>query len=250
MNINKLIKRLKDELGLSRYLKLSYSDHDLYKIITEHVIPDYSRYFKVEVEVGNIQLLDRIGPDIFLIPDWVIRKIEASNLRMEDIRSIRFDNTMEYKYGGLGNTMAYRMDRLSMANAYAGLAEMRKVGGSDIYHNYVNSCHFEHPNRLRFLWNDSSRVRQSATISLYVNVANNLFGLDVGREHTFYDLAKYTMMNILYNNEGKYIENIASGMGNIELKIEEWQQAGEKKAELLQKMYNDSILRQNTTKVI
>ena len=30
MNINKLIKRLKDELGLSRFVKLSYTDKDIY----------------------------------------------------------------------------------------------------------------------------------------------------------------------------------------------------------------------------
>ena len=30
MNVNKLIKRLKDDLGLSRFVKLSYSDKDIY----------------------------------------------------------------------------------------------------------------------------------------------------------------------------------------------------------------------------
>ena len=81
MNINQLIKRIKDESGLTRYLKTSYTDHDIYKIIEEHVIKDYARYFKVEVELGQVTFTEGIGADIFLIPDWIIKKFEECNLR-------------------------------------------------------------------------------------------------------------------------------------------------------------------------
>ena len=250
MNINQLIKRIKDESGLTRYLKTSYTDHDIYKIIEEHVIKDYARYFKVEVELGQVTFTEGIGPDIFLIPDWIIKKFEECNLRIEGIKSIRFSNNTMMDRTGLGQMLGYRMDGMNLDAAFAGMSVMNRQGGSDIYQNYLNTCWFEKPNRIRFMWNSTADLPCTVTLSVWASCNPNLIGTAIGREHTLYELCKLTVQSVIYQNEGKYIENIASGIGNINLRIDEWASAGERKQELLNKMYNDSILHQQAVKIL
>ena len=58
-------------------------------------------------------------------------------------------------------------------------------------------------------------------------------------------------MEIIYQNEGKYISgNIQSGAGDIDLKIEDWATAGERKLEMLKEMQNNTILDQNQVKIL
>lgn len=250
MNINQLIKRIKDESGLTRYLKTSYTDHDIYKIIEEHVIKDYARYFKVEVELGQVTFTEGIGPDIFLIPDWIIKKFEECNLRIEGIKSIRFSNNTMMGRTGLGQMLGYRMDGMNLDSAFAGMSVMNRQGGADIYQNYLNTCWFEKPNRIRFMWNGTADLPCTVTLSVWASCNPNLIGTAIGREHTLYELCKLTVQSVIYQNEGKYIENIASGIGNINLRIDEWASASERKQELLNKMYNDSILHQEAVKIL
>lgn len=250
MNINQLIKRIKDESGLTRYLKTSYTDHDIYKIIEEHVIKDYARYFKVEVELGQVTFTEGIGADIFLIPDWIIKKFEECNLRIEGIKSIRFSNNTMMDRTGLGQMLGYRMDGMNLDSAFAGMSVMNRQGGADIYQNYLNTCWFEKPNRIRFMWNGTADLPCTVTLSVWASCNPNLIGTAIGREHTLYELCKLTVQSVIYQNEGKYIENIASGIGNINLRIDEWASASERKQELLNKMYNDSILHQEAVKIL
>lgn len=251
MNMNHLIKRIKEKTGLSRFLKTSYTDHDIYDIIVNHALKDFERYFKAEAELGVIPLNGRrIGSDVILIPDWIVQKVERAGLRIEGIHSIRFTNTYMDRTG-IGQMLGHRMASLSLEAAYTAQYEMQRFGSSDIYYNYVNSCHFEKPNRLRFLWNNTVPEGTSITLSLRTSLSPNLVGVDQGREHTFFELALLSVMEIIYQNEGKYISgNIQSGAGDIDLKIEDWAQAGEKRLEMLEVMQNNTILDQNQVKIM
>ena len=249
MNVNHLIRRIKDELGLSRYYKSAFTDHDIYNIISEHALKDFARYFKGEVEIGAVTLDTKIGPDIYLIPNFIIDKLEASGLRLEDIHSIRWTN-QSLDRTGIGQLVGQRLGSLSLDSAYAGIYEMQRFGGADIFQNYLNSCFFEKPNRIRMLWNNTAPDNITVTLSLRVSMNPNLIGIDTGREHTFYELCKLSVMTVLYQNEAKYIESISSGLGNINLKVDDWASAAEKKQELLNKMYNDSVLDQNVVKIL
>ena len=58
------------------------------------------------------------------------------------------------------------------------------------------------------------------------------------------------IMIVVYQNESKYIESINTGMGNLNLKIEDWQNAKERKAELLEQLRSNSILHQAKVEVV
>lgn len=247
MNINRLISNIKKESGLDRFLVTSYTDHDIYDIIIDVALKDYERMFKAEVEAGIISLTgNRIGPDVILLPDWMVRRVEASDLKIEGVHSIRFTNQFIDR-SGIGQLMGHRLASMTMESAYTGIYEMQRFGSSDLFMNYLNSCHYEKPNRLRFIWNNTLPDGMGIELSLRTTIAPNLIGVEQGREYAFYNLAKYTVMWIIYQNEGKYLE---SSIQDLDIKIEEWQTAGEKRQELLQQMYSQSIRDQNEVKVL
>lgn len=250
MNINHLIKRIKEDTGLGRFLITSYSDHDIYDIIVNHALKDFEQFFSAEVEVGNIVLTgSRMGSDVVLIPDWIIRKLEICGLTIKGINHVRFTNVYTDR-SIMGNLTANRMSYMSLGSAYAGIYDSHRQASSDIFQNYLNSCWYEKPNRLRFLYNDSLPENMNVSLSFRVSILPNLIGIPTGREHAFYKLAKLTVMKIIYENEGKYIDSIASGDGNLNIKIDEWQAAGDKRDELLEEMYNQSILDQAQVKIL
>ena len=138
MNINKLVKMIKDDLGLSRYYKTSFTDHDIAQIIFDHAVVEYSRYFKPKVEVGIVTLTHSLGNNVYLLPDWITKKVEDCDLRIEDIHKARW-NSQVIDRSALGSVVADRMDRMDTNMAFAGMTEMRSYGASDIFINYVNT---------------------------------------------------------------------------------------------------------------
>ena len=88
MNVNQLIKKIKDELGLSRFLKLSYTDRDIYDIIQNTSLVEWGSFFSLEYQQEPFMLLTdlRVSPDLYMIPVDITRAIERSGLQIIDIR--------------------------------------------------------------------------------------------------------------------------------------------------------------------
>lgn len=258
LNINKLIRQIKNDIGLTGYYKTNFSDHDLYDIIKNHALVEWSRYFKLEVDMGTIGLGDNLGSDIYFIPDWIIKKVEDCNLRIEDIKKIRFSAYAGVNaVGAQARLTSMYVNQMNLNQAYAGVSTSLRYGATDKYVDYLNACHFESPNRIRFTWNVATRNKvlqmlNNGAVSLSLRVSNpeNLSSIDTGREHRFYELAMLNIMIVVYQNESKYIESINTGMGNLNLKIEDWQSAKDRKAELLEQLRSNSILHQAKVEVI
>ena len=66
----------------------------------------------------------------------------------------------------------------------------------------------------------------------------------------FNELCKLNVMIVLYNSEAKYIESISSGLGNINLKLDDWASAASKKEELLKVLQGYSTLEQSASIVM
>ena len=86
------------------------------------------------------------------------------------------------------------MDGMNLDSAFAGVSVMNRQGGSDIYQNYLNTCWFEKPNRIRFMWNSTADLPCTVTLSVWASCNPNLIGTAIGREHTLYELC-----NLQYN---------------------------------------------------
>lgn len=255
MNINQLIKKIKDSLGLTRYLKTSYDDKAIYDIIVTHALRDWSYYFKYEYDLGSVQFetSDIISSDCMVLPAYMIESVRRSDLHIEDIKSLRFTSTLyDNTYYNMSIYPTYR-GQMSAETIYSGQVLSQQQGDIDLYKLYRYSCWLEKPNILRFNYPilDAFNSRhpmsdnfRSAQLSVYTNLAPNLIGIQPGREAYFFKLCRLHVMRVIYENEVKYMESISSGQGNINLKVEEWAQAGAAIDELLNVLEGFSTISQ------
>lgn len=244
MNINKLIKRLKDDLGLSRFVHLSYTDKDIYDNIITHSLEEWSHYFKQAVTFQDV-FLDKklqLEYDVYALPKYIVDSIRKSGLVIEDIRQVVVSS--DQSVAGVGTFIGGFLPDLNMSDSYTALYANYRQGNAEAVNNMNMACFFEKPNRLRFVFPRPSFLSMNVSISLYVSQGDNLSGISETREHDFYDLCRYNLMNVLYQNEAKFIESIQSGLGNLNLKIDDWQQADDRKAELLKNLLEYSTIQQ------
>lgn len=245
MNINKLIKRLKDDLGLTEYMKLSFTDKQLYDNIVIHSLEEWSHYFKQEVTFTNVLLNDSllVAPNTYAIPQKIIDKVQYSNLTIEDVKEYRFVG--DTAVAGLGSYVGNFMQDMTFAAAYSGAyASMRQATAESIT-AFNHACFFEKPNKLKFVFSRLITNTFKCMITFYVSQSPNLSAISETREHDFYELCKLNLMQYMYHNEAKFIESIQSGMGSINLKVEDWAQAAERKGELLKELLTYSAIRQS-----
>lgn len=254
MNINLLIKKIKEHIGISQYLKTSYDDFKIYDIIITHALKDWNYYFKYEFEPGPIALGRELvkGPDLIALPNYVVEAAKRSELMIEDIKKFRFSSTDAIAMrGNAYGLYASHHGTLDMTTQARLMSLASRQGDYDAYNSYRYMCKFEKPNSLRFTFNVAERyykhikctreyptgVPNMANISFFLSQSKNLLGITPGRENVFFELAKLHVMRVIYENETKYLENIMTGAGTLNLKIEEWAQSGERIKELHEKMY-------------
>lgn len=257
MNINQVIKKTKESLGLTKYLRTSYDDKAIYDIIVTHALRDWSYYFRYEFDPGTVHFDDNaiISPDCMVLPVYLIESAKRSDVSIEDVKSLRFTTDL-YDAGqyNLSIYPAFR-DYLSSEQMFAGQSLSQQQGDIDLFKLYRYSCWLEKPNTLRFNYpimdgyishgnRRMDNTFKSAQMSLYTTQAPNLIGISPGREPYFLKLCRLHVMRIIYENEVKYMESISSGQGNINLKVEEWAQAGAAIDELLRQLEGFSGLSQ------
>lgn len=241
MNVNQLIKKMKDELGLSRFLKLSYTDRDIYDIIKNTSLVEWGSFFSLEYQQPPFMLSAdlRISPDLYMIPDDISRAIERSELQIIDIRKERFTSNISSISSATIMTM-YNQSTISLDTLMNNETLASEYGNVDMHIQAYHSCWYERPNRIRF--NFEIVPTSEITASFWLSQATNLSGISPGRELDFYELCKLNTMIVIYNNEAKFIESIQSGLGNINLKLEDWASAKDKKEELLARFREYSVL--------
>ena len=244
MNINKLIKRLKDDLGLSRFVKLSYTDKDIYENIMVHSLEEWSHYFKQAVTFQDVNLDHSLQMeyDVFCIPKSIVDTIRKSGLVIEDVKQVL--SASDQAVAGVGTFIGAYLPDLNLIDSYTAIYSNYRQGSAAAVNNMNMACYYEKPNRLRFVFPRPLYQSTTVALTLYVSQGPNLFGISETREHDFYELCRLNAMTTLYQNEGKFIETIQSGMGSLNLKLDDWANAGEKKAELLKELLEYSTINQ------
>lgn len=233
MNINKLIRRLKDDLGLSKFITLPFTDKELYDNVVVHSLEEWSHYFKQAVTFENV-VLDKslqLENDVYAIPKYIVDCIRKSGLTIENIRQVLTSSNQAVS--GVGTFIGSHMADLNMSDSFTAIYANLRQGNAESVNNMNVACYYEKPNRLRFIFPRPIYTAITANISFYVSQGDNLSGISETREHDFYELCMYNLQNYLYQNVGKFIEVIQSGLGNLNLKIDDWGSAMDKKKELL-----------------
>ena len=244
MNINKVIKRLKDDLGLSRFVKLSFSDKDIFDNIVQHSLEEWSHYFKQSVTFEQVTLDKtlQLETDVYALPKDIVDCVRRSGAVIEDVK--QFLSTSDQAVAGVGTFIGAYLPDLNLTDSYTSLYANYRQGNAEAVNGLNIACFFEKPNKLRFIFPRPIYTAISANISLYISQGDNLSGISETREHDFYELCKCNLQTYLYQNEAKFIETIQSGLGTLSLKVDEWANADERKKELLDKLLEWSTINQ------
>lgn len=243
MNINTLLHRVKKELGIGQYLKITKSDEELKDIIVDISLKDFSRYFKNTVYLNNKQFTQvdfEQGLYTIPLPDGFRESMAQHGVVIKGIKELKRNP----KYTGypIGNTnwvslpgsyhqmSADYSARAATAFEYSSSGEINDVG---------YKCQFVYPDKLRFLDNFVNYQNINFDIHIFTSHSNNLSTIGDNIALPFETLVKLDLKRILYDSELKFIDGLETTSMTVQLKIDNWANA-EADREVLLKEFEDS----------
>ncbi len=242
MNLNQTIKSIKDEIGITKFIKTTYDDYALYDIIKNITIPTFSRYYPAIFTPAPFFLtsLNKVDTNVayYKIPETIIKPLIDIESEILGLAKFELFNQSQYSYNS-GNYYGAPLYNTCQYGVMMDLYSYAANGEQQIKDNYYFDMYYERPNMIKLVFDraDVSRyvTSKQMLMSFYVKHTNDMFTINQGLEHDFYKLCKLDIMIVLYNNETKFVESVSTGIGNLNLKIDEWANAQSTKDELLNK---------------
>ena len=225
MDINRIIRRIKRDIGIYGIaLPIENLDEEIMQIIEDTTLPVFSLYNPLtEIRPIDVTMLKRgteraDGCELFIIPPEMIE-----NRKLLYIKRVSYDETyMRANY--YPNTIGF--------NSIDGLGDLLVANiGKNTIDQTVNSLtfHFEHPNKL-YIYDAliTSRLRMVACFEHDKSFAS----IPPTAEESFFKLAVLDVEAGLYQTV-KHYNKLETPLGVIELNIDDWASAKEKRDELV-----------------
>ena len=252
MNINKMLKRWKTEIGLVGPLKTSMTDQELIDdILIPITLDTFSKYFRHKIHYDNIIFTEDmlIQSRLYKLPKEVIDDLIQLDIDLFSIREFYTHNNFDIH----GNT---RPDEFSAIRPFAsdtgmfcGDMTIIEAGYMDSYTDLtgLKSIRVDVKSNRTAEFNRQIITDYKYSFDVYTTHAPNFSTITMDYEESFTELAKLDLMRILYNNEFKYIDKVDTGFASLDLRLEHFEQAEEKYQELLIKLkeqsaYNDPYI--------
>lgn len=241
-NPNKLIRKLKMELGIGDYLKIRMSDVDLYnKIIVAITLPEFSRYFqnKILLPTAKLKKNTSVG-NLYDLPisDELKKFMEQYSVEIKSVKAINvtLPNNSYYVDGmvaprGTGAYMGSIFGRYSTAAAIKAYEVQSNMEAS----RSSLSCRFIAPYSVKFNDRYIKYDQTEFDLELTTSHADNLSTIPENIMHYFETLAKLDIKRVLWNQELKHINGIETTFSKVDLKIDDWNDAEAKREELLER---------------
>lgn len=225
MNMSNVITRIKLNLGLMAIsTPFENLDETIKEIITDITLPVFSLYNPcrdtMTIKTTDLQQIEKTDQyEVFLLPEFKNRKL----LQVIDVR---YDDSclsgLGYYGGGMPLMTGNLINQTLLANAGAHLITqmMPKM-----------TFKYEHPRKL-FLYN----MYSSSTIVLELGFEHDksLASIAETARESFIHLALLDVKTNLYPTMKMYSE-INTAIGNINLKLDDWQNAESAREELINK---------------
>ena len=241
-NPNKLIRKMKLELGIGDYLKIRMTDKELFeKIVVNVSLPEFSRYFqnRILLPTSELERNTTLG-NVYDLPLTAEIKacMEQYGITIKSVRNIevRQPNNSYYVDGmvsprSAGAYMGSIFGRFSAAAAIKSYEVQTNVEAC----RTTLSCKLVPPYSVKF--NDRYIKYNTAEfdLELVTTHANNLSTISDNVMSYFEALVKLDIKRILWNQELKHINGIETTFSKVDLKIDDWQEAEAKREELLEK---------------
>lgn len=266
MNPNKLIKGIKQELGIGTFIVTMFSDYDLYERILASARMWFSRIYAHEIYIPQIKFTKEMAYNgrvlTFRIPEYITNELKFEGVGIVDIRhlrpavtSVEGDTGMMYMPngstmyppvsdgGGYGSsfglasaTPSYYMQGMS---AFLGAAQTQAA--MEMYRKPLKAK-FRAPNMIEFDVRGASPYVDTYELRIKVGHPKNLYSIDEPHYIMMHKLGVYDVQELLWNSELKGLDGLSNGYDNIALRIDDWQNASQNRAEYIKELESDIVL--------
>lgn len=224
MNLSQLITRIKINCGLySIALPFENPDAviaDVIQNITLRTFSTYAPYYeRLRFDLHSLERLEKhANYEVYLLPDVF------SQRELLFIRDVRYDESdisgIGYWGGGIPILHGNMIRQGILSNA-----------GMNLSNKMIPRLNFkyEHPRKVT-LYNVLSSCKLVFEVALMHD--KNLVSISPTQEESFFNLAVLDVKDMLYQTL-KHYSDMQTAYGNINLKLEEWQQASSERKALL-----------------
>ena len=223
MNLSNILTRIKLKLGLLNIVTpIENLDETILTILKEITIPTFSIYQPVKesltIRTTDLELLEKTANyEKFLLPDFKTRKLLY-------VFDVKYDTSilsgLGYYGGGVPLLEGNLIDQMLLANA-----------GASLMNHMIPKLTFKftHPREL-YIYNaySSSKI----VIDLGFEHDKSLASIPQTSDTAFIELATLDVKENLYPTLKQYSE-INTVHGNINLKLDDWQNADDQRKELI-----------------
>lgn len=229
MNMSELLTRAKISLGLyGLALPFENPDQMMTEIVQNVTLPTFSTYCpfitEMRFDVTNFERIEKNGNyESYLLPDIFNER------KLMQVLEVRYDESdisgIGYWGGGVPIFHGNMINQALLSNA--GLNLTQKVIPRLTFK-------FEHPRKIT-LYNNLSSAKMVFKFALEHD--KNLVSISPTMEESFRELALLDIKDALYQVM-KHYSNINTVYGNIDMKLDEWQQASADRKQLLDEWDN------------
>lgn len=252
MNINHLLNDVKKSLGLGTFIKTKYSDYDLMAYIQSHTRNVVSRIYGYRVVMKHVSFGNHNCYDnsslIFTLPESLLRELEQQESYITGIRELKvsmYDPNVQNAFTApsTGTGLNYGMPNGNMH--FGGLEGMTANACLRMSREMIRRpirASFIPPNLIKF--DQEGMTPQESFYDITVKVGHPLSMCTIPQSlyHIIVQLAKYDIMEFLWNNELKGLEGLSNGYDNISLKIDDWANAGTARDEYIKENLEGDIM--------
>ena len=229
-----LLNKVKRLLGIKSFI-LPFSDEELLQILYEDTLPVFSIYFpRYYRKQMNIKDLEPVRDSVVsgLPTRYYLNGPEFEQMQIIDIEDVKLLQPPIDMYHA--HSYNRGMDAYSLVAESFAEASLQSMLNTPIV------CKIEPPNILLF---DAIDTYMGGLMEFKFLVchAPDLSTLQYSWREMILELYKYDVQILLYN-ELKHYDNIDTMFGNIELKIDDWQDALSRREELILK-WKEGFLR-------
>ena len=223
MNLSNVVTRLKLQLGLIN-IATPFKDLDgtIVTILNEITLPVFSTYSPYKESfrfaTSDLERLEKgANYDIFLLPDWSEKKLLY-------VFDVRYDDTCLSGLGYYGGGFPMRTGGIINQ-------AMLSTAGAQVMNMMIPKLTFrwEEPRKLT-IWNMYSSTK--IIIDAGIVHDKSLASIPETAKETFMKLALLDLKSNLYPTLKQYTE-INSAIGNINLKLDNWENAESERAEFI-----------------
>lgn len=238
MNPNRLVRKIRLNLGLDGPLKDIVSDDKLMDIIDLKTKDTFSRYFKHVLIIKNIMFNDENrshhNPDLYKLPERVIKTVDQMNISINGVKDIDEIGKSDGKQV-IGDSMVHLPNRArdSSSMPFMGSHHVR-AGYNQARNDILKSpieCEFKEPYFIHMNRDYYDISNTVYVLELFTDHPSNLSTIKDSYAEEFEELAELDVKIALWENYVSFLNDLDMGHSRVQLKKEKWENARDERKE-------------------